>query len=410
MKNPRSPQLTAIRVDTPQAPQAPSRPPEPVSAWTRFWFTPTSPTGLHVVRILTGLLCLLWLLPLAGHIDSLFGTHGWFDTQAYTEAQEIARRTRGDLPTSNWGIQFLAGNNATALACIYWSSIGVLVLFTLGVASRLTAVLTWVIVVSFTANPAMEYDADAFLAIFAFYLMVGYLFLGLMHGNLSPLGRIFGSCQASVFGRHRGAGTLSSSVAATVSMRLLQIHLAILIVTSGLHKLQFGDWWAGYVFWYLLYPAGPAALKTVHEHAADAQSFLFVLSVGAYAVLAWQLGFPLFAWRRRWSSEAVDDADATPIQKIVGWLIGPRTILFGGALLGCLGMMFLYELPLLGPALIIACLTYLTPEEWQKLRLLLARVPGLRRLTAPPAAAGEPAKQWPKQAEGRDNLVTAGRN
>ena len=46
----------------------------------RFWFTPTEPTGLHVVRVLTGLLVLSWLLlTFAGHMESFVGPQGWMD-------------------------------------------------------------------------------------------------------------------------------------------------------------------------------------------------------------------------------------------------------------------------------------------------------------------------------------------
>jgi hypothetical protein len=409
MTHPRYPQNPSVRVDQPQAlPTSPGQPGLPVSGWTRFWFTPMAPTGLHVLRVLTGLLCLLWLLPLAGSIDGFLSPQGFFDAQAEREVKQLTRQQ--DVMMATWGIQYLAGDNHQALAAIYWGAVAVIALFTLGIATRITAVLTWVIFVSFTASPSMEYEADAFLAIFTFYLMVGYLFLGLMHGGLSPLERVLGSWRSTVVGPAIPGGQQPASVAANVAVRLLQVHVALVMVVSGLHKLQFGDWWQGTAFWYLLYPAGQATLATAREHRIDSQSFLFVISFGAYAVLAWQLLFPLFAWRRQWTSDP-DDGDATLAQKIGGWLLGPRTILLGGALLGCLGVMFLYQLPLMGPALVIACLSYLRPEEWKKIFTLVGRAPGLHWLAPAPAAAAASAKPWSRQPEGgRENLVTAGRN
>jgi hypothetical protein len=55
---------------------------------------------------------------------------------------------------------------------------------------------------------------------------------------------------------------------------------------------------------------------------------LSYLSLGAYLTLGWQILFPLYAWRERW-----------------------RFLLVGGAIVGWLGTAFLYQLPLLGPAL-----------------------------------------------------------
>src|SRR4051794_24838645 len=59
------------------------------AGWVRFWFTPTDPVGLHAVRLLGGLLLLFWLLTLAGHVDAFFGLRGWFDREAYIQADTL---------------------------------------------------------------------------------------------------------------------------------------------------------------------------------------------------------------------------------------------------------------------------------------------------------------------------------
>jgi hypothetical protein len=74
-------------------------------------------------------------------------------------------------------------------------------------------------------------------------------------------------------------------------------------------------------------------------------------------MLAWQVGFPLFAWKPRW-----------------------RFLLVGGAVIGWLGMVFVYRLPLFGPAILIGCLGYLTPAEWQRLTSQAVTLSGLRWL------------------------------
>src|SRR5262249_8009376 len=76
----------------------------PMRAWTRFWFTPTDPVGLHVVRLVAGLVFLAWLVPLAGHVDALFGLDGWFDRQAYREAAHIAG---GPPQPFTWSVLYL---------------------------------------------------------------------------------------------------------------------------------------------------------------------------------------------------------------------------------------------------------------------------------------------------------------
>jgi hypothetical protein len=319
-------------------------------SWVRFWFTPIDPTGLHVIRVLAGLLFLSWLLGFAGHVNELFGLQGWFDAQAYREAGRMTMPNGPPAPIT-WSLLYLCGNNDTLVTAFYWGSIAVLTLFTLGVATRITSVLTWLVVASFTANPAISYDADALLLILAFYLMFGYVLLGQFHGGLGILGRIFGG--------NSWLGPKPPSLAANVTLRLLQVHFTIVIFVAGLHKLQSGDWWSGAALWYPLYPPFKATMNEVKAHAGHRDLYLVLISLGTYLVLAWQIGFPLFAWRRSW-----------------------RLVLIGGAAIGWLGTAFIYQLPVFGPAFLIAALCFLTPDEWQWLTSWLPPVPGLKRLAA----------------------------
>jgi hypothetical protein len=315
--------------------------PAPVRAWRRFWFTPSAPAALHAVRLLAGLLFLAWLLPLAGHVDALFGLDGWFDGQAYREAGRFA-----EAPAPlGWSLLYLAGHSRALLYALYGMSLLVLALFTAGVLPRLTAPLAWVVVASFLANPVARADGDQLLGALALYLAVAYFLFGLRRGALMgpafvwPLGS-----------RRTDAPAPPASYAANLALRLVQVHLAIVVAVSGLHKLQFGDWWAGVAYWYPLHRPFETTPEMIRARAAGAGSYLFLLSLAQYAALAWQLTFPLFAWRRAW-----------------------RPVLLAGGVCGWLGAALLYREPLFGPALFVGCLSYLTPEEWLALRGLVSR-------------------------------------
>jgi hypothetical protein len=351
--------------------------------WCRFWFVPVDPIGLHGVRWLAGLLFLAWLLPFAGHVDSLFGLAGWLDRQGYTELAKLSPQERGPIPV--WSLLYLAGNDAGWLHAIYWGSVAVLALFTLGVATRWTAPLAWVVVASFTAHPVIAYDGDILLLILAFYLMIGYLFYGLDSTARSPWRLAFGWTTPWLFGRGRIGDTAGQpSVGANVALRLLQVNLAILFVTSGVHKLQIGDWWAGWAYWYPFFPPFTTTLEQVRAEGPNASLILGVLSLAAYATMAWQIGFPFFAWQPRF-----------------------RWLLLGGAALGWLGMVFVHALPLFGPAIAIGCLSFLTPGEWRWGLSWLLRIPGLARLAGSdlPAGAEQPAPGTHKPSE---SLVAMG--
>jgi hypothetical protein len=307
----------------------------------RFWFTPADPVGLHSLRVLAGLYFLFWLLPFAGHLEPFFGGTGLFDLQAY---HDVGRIQEGIPAPIGWSLLDLFGEG-TVLTGFYALSSAVLVLFTLGIWPRVTAVLTWLIMASFTANPALAYEADALLMLLAFYLMIGYLLLG--QQGAAPLSwRLLGP--AWPFGDRADdqARWRCESLGANVAVRLLQVHFAIVMVVLGLHKLQFPDWWEGFALWYPLHPPLKTKLADIRTVRPVANAFMLILSVPAYARLAWELAFPLFAWRR-------------------GWLC--RTILFAGAALECLLLGWTYGLP--GYTVIfICCLGFLKPREWHWLR------------------------------------------
>ncbi|MCS6975914.1 MAG: hypothetical protein NZM31_02735 [Gemmatales bacterium] len=341
------------RITTPQLrPSEATAPTGLWAAWVRFWFTPTDPTGLHALRLLTGLLVLTWLLGFAGQENALFGLRGWFDTQAYKDASRLPNTANMPAPIT-WSLVYLCGEDENLVTALYWSSVLVVALFTLGVATRITSVMTWLAVASFTANPAISYDGDVLLLMLTFYLMIGYVLLGWWHGDLKGMGRLIGGSKCLIL----GPSDKPPSVAANVAVRLIQVHFAIIVVVSALHKLQSGDWWSGTALWYPLFPPFQTKLAEIREMAPRRDFYLVALSLATYAALLWQLAFPFFAWRPRW-----------------------RIVLLGGAVVGWIGTAFVYKLPIFGPAYLIGALSYLTEDEWRFLTGWLRRLPILERI------------------------------
>jgi hypothetical protein len=352
-----------------------------MSAWTRFWFMPIPTTGLQCLRVLSGLLFFGWLMSFVGHQVELFSLNGWLDTETLREL----RRQQDLAPVPiGWSMLYLAGENIALFQAMYWGSLAVLALFTLGIATRLTGVLAWVIVVSFLANPATSYEGDYLLGILAFYLMIGHLLVGQWQGKLSIAERILGARGDFVFARwlfpqggmptpagesgpmREGVGMARQSSGANFMMRLLQVHFAIIIVTSALHKLQIADWWSGVALWYPLHPTLKTTAESLQRERPGLEFTLFYLSLAQYLVLAWQLALPVFAWRSgKW------------------W----RGLLLGGAALGWLGSFFLFQLPLLGPFVFLGSLSFLRPEEWEWLRERFGSISGSASAAETPVKA-----------------------
>lgn len=315
--------------------------------WMDFWFTAISPTGLHGLRVLTGLLLIAWALPFADQIDATFSLRGWMDAEAYREAsRQVSRLGEETLPVPiGWSLFYLAGDDPGMVRVLYWSGIGVFALFTLGFASRITGILSWVMVQSLMANPATRFEAEYLVSILAFYLMIGYVYYGQWNSQPSLAARLIGPRDAWLFWRG-GQDSPRLSYAANLTIRFIQVHFALIVVTSAFHKLQFGAWWSGVAFWYPMHAPLATTENDIHALAAGRDSYLFFLSLAQYLVLAWQLTFPFFAWRTgKW-----------------------RYLLLGGGVLGWIGSVYIYRMPLFGPAFLIGFLSYLTPAEWEWLR------------------------------------------
>jgi hypothetical protein len=177
--------------------------------------------------------------------------------------------------------------------------------------------------------------------------MLGYVLLGQWSRPQSVSGRLLGNRDTLLFSRflaRKEDKSRLTSYAANITLRLLQVHFAIIVVTSSLHKLQFAEYWGGVALWFPLNPALEVTQESLRRQAADAPTRFFILSLAQYLAVGWQIAFPLFAWRTRW-----------------------RLLLLGGAVVAWLGSAFLYRLPLFGPFYFIACLSYLTSAEWQAL-------------------------------------------
>ncbi len=358
-------------MNTPKVSAAPPPATGPVGAWVNFWFAAVDPVGLHALRVLGGALLLFWLLPFAGQHEAFFGLGGWLDATAYREASRLP-----GLPPHlfGWSLVYLCGTNAVALSVVYWLSVVSIVLFTLGLAPRVTGVLTWVAVVSYTANPALAYDADPLLNMLAFYLMVGYLLAGLRRPNQSWLARLLGPREAWLFGR-RPADPPAESVGANLALRLFQVHFAIALVASGLHKLQVKEWWNGLAPWFYVNSPFHTTVEQVRSFGPHRETVLALFSLFTYLALAWQLAFPAFAWKKGL------------------W----RGVSLGGALAAWLACSLFAQLPLFGPLFVVGCLAYLTPDEWRRWLGRVGGLPGVRSvLRRLPGARPAPAFAGPK--------------
>jgi hypothetical protein len=267
----------------------------PMSAW---WFSPANPVTWSRVRTALATALFLWFLGLAGGAGDVAGVGGWFDSRAFVEAAPVEGR-----PPIGWSPIHLipASSWPAALLLVGLVASGSLAI---GVACRLSGLLTWLAVTGFVANPILFSGFDSFVTMLSLYLMLGTLLDGALSIRWNNLSSVLGSPDGMVSGPILKRST-DACWTPTVAIRLLQVHLAIGMIASGLHKLQYWEWWSGHAIWFQISPPSPFAFErmmALREAGWSARSGYTLSSLVTYVVLAWQIGFPVAMFRpgARW--------------------------------------------------------------------------------------------------------------
>jgi hypothetical protein len=196
--------------------------------WDRFFFAPADPTTLGLVRILVGAL-LLWEFALIG-VDwrLLLASDGWVDPNTL---REFWSRNEGQWAWSFWPLVPDRLIPVAFLACY-----AVLILFTLGLWTRVTAILAWVVLAS-TAQRMMfqVFGFDSMMTIWMLYLAASGA-----SGQALSVDRWLA--------RRRGGlpkGPPTPTVSANLGLRMIQLHLCLIYGIAGLGKLKGESWWNG---------------------------------------------------------------------------------------------------------------------------------------------------------------------
>lgn len=249
-----------------------------VAGWNRFWFTPTDPATLGLVRILGGAMMFythaVWSL---GLID-FFGPQGWLAPSAVAA-----------MPASrfNWSHLWLVESPA-ALWAVHAAALAVFAMLTVGLALRIVAPLAWLLTVSYAhrATGAL-FGLDQINALLAMYLMVGYLMIG-------PSGATY-SLDRYLAARRRGQplGPVSPSIGANIAVRLIQLHMCVIYLFAGMAKLKGVAWWDGSAMW--------GAVGNLEYQSIDITALAnwpVLVAVLTHVTVYWELSYAALVWPR----------------------------------------------------------------------------------------------------------------
>jgi hypothetical protein len=199
----------------------------------------------------------------------------------------------------------------TAMAVIHAGVLLLIALFTLGLFTRVTAVLVWLATVSYIhRTQQVLFGMDTMMNILLFYLMIGNC------GAALSLDRLIARYRAVRAAWRRGGLDANTraflaypppSVAAGLAQRLIQVHFCFIYLAAGLSKLKGGMWWHGQAFWEVLVNPEFTLLhyswyeNAVRWLASFKPVYHFMLAAAVWFTLFVEIAGPFLLWTRlRW--------------------------------------------------------------------------------------------------------------
>lgn len=242
--------------------------------WNQFWFKPTDPSLVGLIRILVGSMLVYTHIVWGLDFESFLGPEGWNGTEVVEEYL-----------AGSWAPSFWWDVPIEWAPAVHWSCVSVLVLFTIGLWSRVMSVLSMVIVVSYSYRAILSnYGLDQINAILMFYLCVG------------PSGAALSVDRLLKIRRHDGPGKPpppAKQASAKLALRLIQVHFCVIYFYAGLSKLQGDAWWNGEAVW--------MAFANYEYQTLDMTWiawYPWVSDLMTHVTLIWEIFFIALVWTR----------------------------------------------------------------------------------------------------------------
>jgi hypothetical protein len=280
-----------------------------IRAWNHFWFGRISARPLGLLRILYGLVVI-------AHVSFLaYDAKPWLTDEGYLRGSE-ARELAG--PWRPSPLQWVQDPLTVRLSL---AAVGVLgALLALGWRTRIVSVLLYLGVLCIHNRLLLVASgADILLVCLAFYLM------------LSPCGAAY-SLDARRIARKRG--TLAEPVIIPWAQRLIQIQVAVVYFMTALCKAAGATWTDGTALYYVLNE------PEFGRWTFGLSDSYILLSFLTYGALVLEFALPFLLWFK--SSR-------------------PYAIAAGVAL--HVGIIFTINIPLFGEMMMLAYLSFVTPDE-----------------------------------------------
>ncbi len=199
--------------------------------------------------------------------------------------------------------------DTTTIWCVYVATMVVFGLFTIGLWTRVTSVLTWALTLCYLHRSALTvFGQDTMQTILLTYLMIGpcgaAFSVDALRARYRASRSLMGSPGRSVPWAEAVLAGPRPDPLANFAVRLLQIHFCFIYMSSGLSKLKGATWWSHIAGWMTManpefglirYPAYEWALRQLN----DSRLGMAIVCAGiTFFTLAVELGFSFLVWTR----------------------------------------------------------------------------------------------------------------
>jgi hypothetical protein len=285
-----------------------------VTGWDRFFFTPSDPIMLGVIRICVGCILLYIHLSCASEVLNFVGPDAWIDQEALPQLAALPdhpkfkppppepgrpRPLQSELDDVEVRKSVLRAHGFSIWHVVtdphwvkvtYYAGIGCVALFTLGLFTRFTSVLSWAFHLSYMHRSlVIWFGMDAMISFLLLYLALG------------PCNAVFSLDRLLKPLIGKPSQPAHPSWWATVSLRLIQLHMCVVYFISGIAKLQGRSWWDGTATWITMNaPLFNEGLPTewMTNPALGEWFWHYVSFASTYATLAFEITFPFLIWNR----------------------------------------------------------------------------------------------------------------
>jgi hypothetical protein len=242
-------------------------------AWDQFWFTPQQPHTLALIRILGGAMLFYTHLVWSLNLVAFLGPNGWLPTSTVVLMKQNATGR-----VYAWSYLYYVESPAL-LWILHIAALVVLAMLTLGLYTRVTSILAFIITLSYCHRlEGSLFGLDQINALLATYLMLGN------SGAVYSLDRWLAT-------RRSRAMPVKPAVSANIAIRLIQIHMCVIYLFGGIGKARGEVWWDGTAMW--------LAFATLEYQSLDmlwTVHMPWLLALLTHITLFWELSYVFLIW------------------------------------------------------------------------------------------------------------------